>query len=158
MNMKKVSIDVWIQLLGMLSVVAGVVFVGLEMQQTQRIAIAGQQQGRAEITNNFVNSFLENGLDFQTVYFHQGQDSNHGFSPEEVAFRNSMHITWFIYENDFYQYTQGLMDESTWNAKLAGIQIIYDFCEAREIYNSRAPIFAEEFRNIVNSLPDICAD
>ena len=60
MNMKKVSIDVWIQLLGMLSVVAGLVFVGLEMQQTQRIAIAGQQQGRAEITNNFVNSFLEN--------------------------------------------------------------------------------------------------
>ena len=50
------------------------------------------------------------------------------------------------------------MDESTWQAKLAGIQIIYDFCAAREIYNSRAPIFAEEFRNIVHSLPDVCAD
>jgi len=29
MNMKKVSIDVWIQLFGMLSVVAGLIFVGL---------------------------------------------------------------------------------------------------------------------------------
>ena len=47
------------------------------------------------------------------------------------------------------------MDESTWQAKLAGIQIIYDFCAAREIYNSRATIFAEEFRKIVHSLPDV---
>ena len=47
--MKKVSIDTWIQLLGMLSVVAGLVFVGLEMQQTQRIALANQQQARTEL-------------------------------------------------------------------------------------------------------------
>jgi hypothetical protein len=152
----KVSLDAWIQLLGMLSVLAGLVFVGLEMQQTQSIAIAGQQQGRAEITNNFLNSFLENGLDFQTVYFQQ--EPNHSLSVDEIAFRNSMHIAWFLYENDFYQYTQELMDESTWQAKLAGIQIIYDFCEAREIYDRRAPVFAKEFRSIVESLPNKCAD
>ena len=38
--MKKVSLDTWIQLLGMLSVLAGLLFVGLEMRQTQRIALA----------------------------------------------------------------------------------------------------------------------
>jgi len=59
----KVSFDTWVQLLGMVGVLGGLVFVGLEMQQTQNIAIAGQQQGRAEITNNFLNSFLENGLE-----------------------------------------------------------------------------------------------
>ena len=152
----RVSFDTWIQLLGMTGVLGGLVFVGLEMQQTQNIAIAGQQQGRAEITNNFLNSFIESGLDFQTVYFQQ--EPNPDLTAENIAFRNSMHVSWFLYENDFYQYTQGLMDDSTWQAKLAGIQIIYDFCAAREIYNSRAPIFAEEFRNIVNSLPDVCAD
>ena len=47
MNVKKVSIDVWIQLIGMLSVLAGLVFVGLEMRQAQLTAIAGQQQQRA---------------------------------------------------------------------------------------------------------------
>ena len=58
----KVSFDTWIQLFGMTGVLGGLVFVGLEMQQTQNIAIAGQQQGRAEITNNFLNSFIESGL------------------------------------------------------------------------------------------------
>jgi len=41
--MKKVSLDIWIQLLGMISIVASLIFVGLEMRQSQRIAIAGQQ-------------------------------------------------------------------------------------------------------------------
>ena len=46
MNMKKVSLDTWIQLLGMIGVLGGLVFVGLEMQQSQRIAIASQVQAR----------------------------------------------------------------------------------------------------------------
>ena len=46
MNMKKVSLDTWIQLIGMIGVLGGVVFVGLEMQQSQRIAIASQVQAR----------------------------------------------------------------------------------------------------------------
>ena len=45
----KVSFDTWIQLLGMVGVLGGLVFVGLEMQQTQQIAIAGQVQARTEM-------------------------------------------------------------------------------------------------------------
>ena len=40
--MKKVSIDVWIQLIGMLGVLGGLVFVGIEMRQSQIIAIGAQ--------------------------------------------------------------------------------------------------------------------
>mgnify|MGYP000896381890 CR=1 FL=1 len=156
MNMKNVSLDTWIQLLGMLGVIASLTFVGLEMRQSQRIAIAGQQQGRAEITNNFVSTFLETGLDFQSIYFKR--DIMQSLSVEDTAFRNAMHVMWFIFENDFYQYTQGLMGESTWQAKVAGIQIIYDYCDAREIYDVRAPIFAVEFRAVVESLPNKCGE
>ena len=37
--MKKVSLDVWVQLIGLLSIVGGLVFVGLEMRQSQQIAL-----------------------------------------------------------------------------------------------------------------------
>ena len=47
--MKKVSLDVWIQLIGMLSVLAGLLFVGLEMRLSQQIALAAQQQERASL-------------------------------------------------------------------------------------------------------------
>jgi hypothetical protein len=49
----KVSFDTWIQLLGMLGVIGGLVFVGLEMRQTQQIAIAAQVQlGRSNLPIN----------------------------------------------------------------------------------------------------------
>jgi len=48
MNMKKVSLDVWIQLFGMISVLGSSVFVGMGMQLSQRIAIAGQVQARTQ--------------------------------------------------------------------------------------------------------------
>ena len=41
--MKKVSLDTWIQLLGMVGLLGGLIFVGLEMRQSQRTAMAEQQ-------------------------------------------------------------------------------------------------------------------
>ena len=67
--MGKASINAFIQLFGILGIVGSLIFVGLEMRQSQRIAIAGQQQGRAEIASNFMSAFLENGLDLQSAYF-----------------------------------------------------------------------------------------
>ena len=57
--MKKISLDVWIQFLGMLSVLAGLVFVGLEMRQSQQIALAAQQQERASLVTELIGSFSE---------------------------------------------------------------------------------------------------
>ena len=51
--MEKVSLDVWIQLVGMLSVVASLVFVAIEIRQSQDIAIAGQIQARNQALMDF---------------------------------------------------------------------------------------------------------
>ena len=42
--MKNVCVDVLIQLVGMLGLLAGLIFVGLEMRQSQTIALSAQQQ------------------------------------------------------------------------------------------------------------------
>ena len=67
--MKQISFDVCIQLLGMLSIVASLVFVGLEMRQSQSIAIAGQQQARSALANDIISQYSEMGIDFQSVYW-----------------------------------------------------------------------------------------
>ena len=154
--MKKVSIDVWIQLLGMVGIIASLIFVGLEMRQTQRIAIAGQQQARASANMDLLNAFIESGFDHQAIVWDETFD--YDLSGAEIIFRNNLHSAWHLYENDFYSYTRGLMDDSTWSAKLAGIERIYNICIGREIYDSRAPIFSEEFRQVIESLSDECAN
>ena len=54
----KVSFDTWIQLLGMVGVLGGLVFVGLEMQQSQTIAIAAQIQARNQANMDFALTLL----------------------------------------------------------------------------------------------------
>ena len=47
--MPKVSLDTWIQLLGMVGLLGGLIFVGLEMRQSQIIALGAQQHARTEM-------------------------------------------------------------------------------------------------------------
>ena len=44
----KVSFDVWIQLVGMLSLVASLIFVGMELRQNQQVAKVTAYQALAE--------------------------------------------------------------------------------------------------------------
>ena len=54
-DIKSIHSDTWIQLLGMFGVFGGLVFVDLEMQQSQRIALANTQQER---TNTAVDGYM----------------------------------------------------------------------------------------------------
>ena len=63
--MKKVSLDVWIQLIGMLSIVVSLIFVGLEMRQSHKIALSSQQQERAHKWIDMGTGFLEAGHDYE---------------------------------------------------------------------------------------------
>ena len=57
--MKKVSLDTWIQLLGMVGLLGGLVFVGLEMRLSQIIAIGNQVQARADAQIALMTTPLE---------------------------------------------------------------------------------------------------
>ena len=95
-------------------------------------------------------------FDQHVVFFNE--NPNQEFSQQDIAHRNIVQIHWFLFENDFYQYSQGLMDEPTWQAKLNGIKLIFDLCDVREIYKRREIAFSNEFKLVVQSLPDNCAE
>ena len=153
MNMKKVSLDTWIQLLGMLSVLAGLLFVGLEMRQSQRIAIGAQQQTRAQMGMETAFHWSDNDMD--SAVFFRANDSE--LTKEEISYlRTDANVWWYIYESDFEQYELGLMEEEVWQAKLRGIESYYNLCVARDIYQDRSQMFSENFKEVVLSMQDKC--
>ncbi len=72
--MKKVSFDTWIQLIGLLSVLAGLVFVGLEMRLSRNIALASQIQARSNQGLSHMDTYIEAGIDWLGVSYPETYD------------------------------------------------------------------------------------
>ena len=134
--MRKIDIQDLIQLLGMIGIIGSLVFVGLEMRQSHRIALAAQHQARSEMFMDQVNVHTEAGLTFRDY-------SNE----ERYAGLNGLWAASIVFENDFVQYELGLMEEDLWEKKKAVIRTLSRFCEMADIWPSD---LTEEFDQIVN--------
>ena len=145
--MRKVSLDAWIQLSGMIGLLGGLIFVGLEMQQNQRIALAAQQTARVELFSNMVNSLTESGVNYQSL-----NTADEVFDPQ----RNVRHQLLWIFENDYLQYSLGLMDESIWQSKLRVMLGNFSRC-GNEVFLQRKSSLDEDLVALINAaIPDDC--
>ena len=150
----KVSFDTWIQLLGMLGVIGGLVFVGLEMRQAQTIAIAGQVQQRAAIQSGLFSTITERGEDIGKVILNQ--EFSQLSEAQRKLKRNIAWWQWNRIENDFYKYTLGLMPSEKWEAQLGSMDRWKNFCEANDIYDFRYSFFEPDLKKVLDEFPDRC--
>ena len=140
MNMKKVSLDVWIQLLGMLGLLGGLVFVGLEMRQSQQLALAAQQTARMQVWTDMVNAFTESQINYP--------DGIGDFNPEANIANSAL----WVFENDYLQYDLGLMDENIWQAKMNPLRRTYNTCVGRQVYVQRKSSLDTRLVQLIDSL------
>ena len=156
--MRKIAIEDLIQLLGMVGIIGSLIFVKLEMKQSQMIAQAGQNQERMGAATDMVNTMNEVVADFQSLVFENNTNYKEDLSEEEIIQRNLFHIFLFTYENDHFQYSRGLMPEEVWSAKLSAFAFFYNNCEMRPIIETRIQYYSEEFLNIIRGIPDECME
>ena len=140
----------------MLSVLAGLVFVGLEMRQAQFIAIAGQQQQRAIMQGELNYSITEQGEDIGEIILNQ--DFSELSDNQKKLKRNIAWWQWNRIENDFYQYSLGLMPAEKWEAQLGSLSRWKNVCEARDIYDFRYSYFEIELKRLLDDAPDDCEE
>ena len=149
----KVSFDTWIQLIGMLSVLGGLIFVGLEMRQNYEIALGNQHQGRTELRAALLMSPLEGNIDAVKVEFldwEEQTEEQRQISIQVQRFR------WALLENLFFQYNLGLISEDVWRQTEGNIRRWYGRCELREAMN--LSLSNPAFQEYVNSFTDECVE
>ena len=150
MDVKKVSLDTWIQLLGMLGVIASLVFVGLQMRQSQQIALAAQQTERMQVFTDIVNTFTESGLQYEALNLNgEERVSSDSFN---LAI-NVVHQALWVFENDFLQYSLGLMDESIWQAKSNFLLSSFSTCIGRQVFNQRKDSLDSRIVELIDAVP-----
>ena len=80
------------------------------------------------------------------------------FTKAEILRRNIFHAHLFTYENDYFQYSQGLMPQEVWEAKLKALAFFYNQCDMRSLWNSRQQFFPEGYVSIIKSITDECVN
>jgi hypothetical protein len=138
----------------MVGVIGSLVFVGLEMRQSQRIALVNQIQQRSYTVQASISAFTEANKDWFSAQFPALPTKN--LSEVEKDIRNVLNQAWFVYEADYFQYSQGLMTDEVWQAKLRGIVTNLKRCDNQEIYRQRIKLVEEDFQRILEGVPFDC--
>ncbi len=150
--MDSAKLNDWMQVVGIFALVASLVFVGLQMKQSQEIAIAAQYHNRALAVMTMIETQMEVGY---VPYVPGWRDrvSNGEVLAEDI---NTNHWLWISFDNHFFQYQSGFMEESAWQAQLRSIRGLYSRCEMRFVYDWRKSGLRSEFVDLVESFEDSC--
>ena len=141
-----------INFLGVIGVIGSLIFVGLEMRQSQRIALAAQNTARTEMFTQMVNTWTESKFQWGSGSRLYGTDA-YDFHPSI----NLGHLVLYILDNDYLQYNLGLMDENVWRDKLEYAATQYAFCEGRVILEDRETSISSELLELIREkLPKEC--
>ncbi len=117
------------EIVGFLSILGGLLFVGLQLQQSQEIAIATQYQERASTAVDYYSSQLQNDraliskAEEITAAVRSGTTSPaletfiEDRSPESIGMWFYRQRVFFVMLDNFhYQYRSGFMAEESWDA------------------------------------------
>ena len=141
------------ELVGLGAIVASLVFLSLQLRQSQEIALATQYQARAEAAQALTLAHIEAGYVPFVPELRRGAES--GASAEDI---NTMHWLWLQMDNHYYQYQAGFLPQDAWDAQLRNTRELFEFCDLRFVYDWRKSGLREEFISLVASFDDPCVD
>ena len=138
-----------INFLGIFGIIGSLVFVGLELRQSQRIALAAQQQERAALITELIGSFSDANPPISFLSF---LDETLETSDRNKAIAETyVYRLWMVYENDYLQHNLGLMDEDVWQAKLTSMRAVYGRCQYKEVTKFALSFSSQELLRLLES-------
>ena len=139
--------------LGVVGIIGSLVFVALELRQSQKIALAAQQQARTEVFTNVVNSVNQASSVSLYQILSKVMANEVLTSQEKKIAENYAFQTVWIFENDFIQYKAGLIDEDVWSAKLFSMRTVAGLCHLRDSVEYLFQFMTPEISNLIDIKP-----
>jgi hypothetical protein len=153
--MDSAKINDWVQVGGIFALVASLIFVGLQLQQSQDIALSQASQSRTSATVEILVNSAENSHYVSSIAKRQRGDSDALTIEERVVIRNYALVILYLYEDQHYQYINGFLPEERWQAAKATLANFLSGEGAvpiRSTYEEFPARFPTTFQTIVNGL------
>ena len=159
--MDSAKLNDWMQVIGIFALVGSLIFVGLQMKQSQEIAIAEQYQARAttavEIQEARQQSELISRLEGQLYIDQYGLPD--GFDEKTTAEEFGILIfdarrLLYSYDNNHFQYVSGFLSEESWQANRRTIGVLAQMPIYLYLINHSADAFRTSYADVWRELAD----
>jgi len=140
------------ELIGLFSIVFSLIFVGLQLQQGQEIALSQAYQARAESSMAGIFAILENDVTISATA-KRFLDEEDQLTPIETVSLGLLAAGQFIHwENVHYQYQMGFVTEEHWDTQLADMRRRLPVPSYRLVYNSSPESWRSSFRESIEQI------
>jgi hypothetical protein len=139
--------------LGVVGVIGSLIFVGLELRQTQQIALAAQVQSRAEQLTDRSLVWLQGEWELS---YRIRTLPHEAPTPAEI-WAKELETSWQkpMQQTNYYAYRAGLLDEDQWKVISNRILEAWNKCELRHTYDFQ--YLEDAYVDYLRSLPDECS-
>ena len=124
MNISKIG-D-WLQVAGMLGVMASLIFVGLQLKQTQEIALSSIYQERAMAATENNAAFANNPTYLSGAAKIRANDIVSLTAQEKIALAFQAGNEMIQLENNHFQYEAGFLSDEHWQRNLDELKCFYE--------------------------------
>jgi len=145
----------WLEIVGLFSVVASLVFVGLQLKQSQDIALSQASQARTAMSIGTVISTTENPNYISAVA--KGRNGRRADQTIEEQITMSQYAIAVLYsfEDQHFQYSNGFVTEDRWQAAIASLKnFLRDDANipVRQVFERLPTRYSSSFQGVVNQL------
>ena len=134
------SLNKWLMLVANVGVIAGIFFLGIEINQNRELM---QAQIRHELSQGAIDTILREAVDLETAAIYLKGVNDEPLSPEESFRYFRFNAAWFRYIEDvFYQYRNGLYDASeyekqinVWKDRFDIPSVVSQWCGSNQNYS-----------------------
>jgi hypothetical protein len=145
-------INEWLQVVGMFGVIASLIFVGLQLKQTQQIALSNTYQARSDATVQSIVAAIS------SPEFLSASAKIYAARPDELTMQEAVAWEFFLganmtmFENNHRQYEMGFLGEEHWQRNVAELRCTFEFPLNRQMTENW--FYRESFNNVINEVID----
>lgn len=157
--MKAASWKDIVEFVGIAAIVASLIFVGLQMKQTQEIALSAAYQARADSSLAIRMAPLES-KDLLSAITKMNLGKRDELTPDEVTAKDTWLGSELIYvENVHYQYINGFVSEEQWQTNFEELKVIFSDPDMRQGMDLMGKIMRESyFAEIQRAIAELDAE
>ncbi len=152
--MTKRSLQDWAniaEIAAAIAVVCSIVYLGLEVRDNTRATESATRQGFAMQDMVFIDSAIDSSIVARAVAKRESGEELSNLENSQLV--QWQHLNFRIFENAYYQYKKGMLDESEWKRYEVIIRknILHNRA-AQEMWEGKRHIFTPDFAAVVDGL------